>query len=321
MSAPVEPHIITVTLNPSVDCVLAVDRMQADRKLLSSPPRRYPGGGGLNVARVLRRLGDPVTALWSRGGRNGDRLAALLDAEDVPHEGIAGAEETRENVIVQERDSGLHYRLGVPGPALGNAGRDTWYARLSALDPAPDLIVLSGSLPPDASPGWFGELVTGLPERSRVVVDTKDEALRVALAVGVDVVKPNVAELAALVDRDLDGDAAVRRAARDLVDSGGARAVLVSLGRGGALLATADRSIRIAAPSVRARSKVGAGDSMVGGLVHGMNHGWDLADAAAHAVAAGAAAVMTEGTELCRADEVARQAEAVREETDRQRGA
>jgi 6-phosphofructokinase 2 len=314
MTEPTPARVATVTLNPCIDSVTAVTRVRPDRKLRCDEPRRYPGGGGLNVARVLGRLGDDVHAFWSRAGAMGERLASLLAAEDVPATGIAGAGETRVNLVVQERDSDHQYRFGMPGPPLGDPALREWPRRLAALDPPASVYVLSGSLPPDASPAWYGDLIGGLPSGAQVVVDTRGDALRAALDVGVDVVKPNVAELAALAGRDLDGDAAVREEAIALVRREGARAVLVSLGRGGALLVTDEGATRLNAPAVRVRSKVGAGDSMVGGLAHGLARGWPLAEAARLAVAAGSAAVMTAGTELCAADEVWRQHAALREQ-------
>jgi 6-phosphofructokinase 2 len=138
------------------------------------------------------------------------------------------------------------------------------------------------------------------------VVDTKDAALARALDAGVFLIKPNIHELEQLVGRELAGDRAVAEAAGEIVDRGGAEVALVSLGRGGAMLVTADGVEHLRAPVVPLGSKVGAGDSMVGGLAVALARGRELRDAARYAVAAGAAAVMTPGTELCRAEDVER---------------
>jgi 6-phosphofructokinase 2 len=299
-------HIVTVTLNPCVDQVFSIDQLVPDRKLRARGVVRYPGGGGVNVARAAARLGADVLALWSRGGDTGELLADLLQREYVAHAGIAISEPTRENFIVFEVATEQQFRFGLPGPRLGANELDAWCAAMSAIDRKPAYVVVSGSNPPGVSDDWFGEFVRSAKGVARVIVDTKGGALRQALNEGVYLVKPNARELEELAGRMLDGDDDVEAVARDIVAQGGAEAVLVSLGRAGAMLATKQGVQPIRAPAVRLRSKVGAGDSMVGGLVAGLASGLPLEEAAKLSVAAGAAAVMTEGTELCQRADVER---------------
>lgn len=296
--------IVTVTVNPCIDKSCVVERVLADRKLAASRVRRDPGGGGLNVARVVSRLGGDVCALWTSGGRVGAALADLLDAEGLSHAEVPIADEVRENLIVGEEESGQQYRFGMPGPALTEDEQARWADELRERAEGARYVVFSGSLPGSASLEWFGRLLAAVPEGVRVVVDTKRGPLQRALEHGVYLVKPNVEELEDIADRELDDEGAILGVAREVIERGGCEVVLVSLGRGGALLVTAEHAERFTSPSVKLRSKIGAGDSMVGGLVQALDAGATLSDATVRGVAAGTAAVMTEGTELCHAKDV-----------------
>ncbi|WP_437719355.1 1-phosphofructokinase family hexose kinase [Sorangium sp. So ce448] len=298
--------IVTVTLNPCIDKTFSVDRVVADRKLAGQDVHEYPGGGGINVARVITRLGGEAHALWSRGGHMGSRLARLLDAELVPHAPVPIEGETRENLIVTDRSTGEQYRFGMPGPPLSDADRRRWMEHLRQIPPSVEYVVFSGSLPDAAPAAWYGDLLRAAPGGCKLIVDTKGAALRRALERGVYLVKPNVRELEEIAGREMSHDQEIERAAREMVERGGAEVVVVSLGRGGAILITAGGVDRFSSPSVPVRSKVGAGDSMVGGLSAALVERRPLDEAVRFGVAAGAAAVMNDGTELCRRDDAER---------------
>jgi 6-phosphofructokinase 2 len=305
-------NIVTVTLNPCVDKTLSVERVVADRKLAGEDVHEYPGGGGINVARVITRLGGDALALWSCGGDMGSRLARLLDAERLSHLPVPIEGEVRENVIVTDRSTGEQYRFGMPGPRLSEAERLRWIETLRGLPVSTEYVVVSGGLP-DAAPGdWYGDLLRALPKGARVIVDSKQEALRRALEVGVYLIKPNLRELEEIVGRQMSRDEEIQRAAREIIERRGAEAVLVSLGRGGAILVTAREMDHFTTPPVPVRSKVGAGDSMVGGLTAALAEKRPLEEAVRFGVAAGAAAVMNEGTELCRREDAEQLFQSVR---------
>ena len=298
--------IVTITLNPCIDKTVSVPQILPDCKLTCRNIGAYPGGGGLNVARVITRFGIDVRAYWSCGGENGRQLTQLLNAEEVQHTPIPIADSVRENLIVQEESSGNLFRFGMPGPLLSDAERDRWIQQVRQIPSSTQYVVFSGSLPQGTPPEWYRELLRVVPDKVRVVVDTKMAALRYALDVGVYLIKPNVREMEELVGRELCDDAAIEGAVRGVIDRGGAEVVVLSQGRAGVLFATADRLERISALSVRLRSKVGAGDAVVGGLLAALCQGKLLPAAVKFGVAAGAAAVMTEGTELCRKEDVER---------------
>jgi 6-phosphofructokinase 2 len=297
--------LVTITLNPCIDRSFSVERLVPERKLDGHDLRDDPGGGGINVARVATRLGGTARALWSAGGDTGRRLARLLDREQLPHAPVDIAGEVRENLIVTDASSSVQYRFGLPGPELDAEARARWVDQVRELPASTSFAVFSGSLPGTTPAAWFAELIAATPRGIRIIVDTKREALTRALDVGVFLIKPNVHELEEIVGRELVGDAEVERAAGELVRRG-AEVVVVSLGRAGALVVTSKGSDRLVAPSVPVRSKVGAGDSMVGGIVAALDRGWSLADATRFGVAAGAATVTSPGTELCRREDVER---------------
>ncbi len=303
--------ITTLTMNPAVDVSTRVDRVTAEDKLRCDAPRRDPGGGGINVARVVRRLGGDARAVFAAAGSSGALLGTLLEDEGVDNDPVDVDGFTRENLFISEEDSDRQFRFLMPGAELDEAARDRLVER--ALRDDPDYLVASGSLPPGVPTDFYATLARAARERGvRMILDTSGDALRDGVGPGVFLLKPNLRELGQLAGRDVTEDPEQEAAALELVDDDRALHVVVSLGRAGALLANAHGIERIPAPTVPIRSKVGAGDSAVGGIVHRLARGDDVATAARMGVAAGAATVMTPGTELCRSDDVERLFERIR---------
>lgn len=301
-----ETQVLTVTLNPALDKTCEVDCVIPERKLDAKDIRRYPGGGGVNVARAVTRLGGRALSLSSHRGETSELLGRLLDEENVPWQPVPVQEPIRENMVVRDRASNQVYRFNMPGPHLSAEDCDAWKLALEKVSPAPAYVVISGSLPPGTSLSWFADLIQSAPIRTRVVVDTKRAALTCAVSQGIFLIKPNVHELEEISETPLEDDDAISEAARRLIHEGRVQVVLVSMGRGGAMLVTAEESLCISAPAVPIRSRVGAGDSMVGGVVTALAKGWPVVEAARFGVAAGSAAVMRDGTELCSREDTER---------------
>ncbi len=302
---------VTLTLNPTVDMSTATDYVVADRKLRCDRRTFDPGGGGINVARVMRELGVPVRALWTRGGLTGARLEQLLGDTGIEHQAIPIEGDTRDHLMVIERSSGRQYRFNLPGPALSETELEACLEAVTELDPETPYLVLSGSLPAGTPDDFYARLAQAAPEGCKVVLDTSDQALARGVEAPVYLIKPNAGELARLAGTDIEGDHQIRDVAREYISRGGVQVVVTSLGAGGAVATTAEESWHVTAPTVNVRSAVGAGDSMVGGMVAGLAQGWSLHDAIRYGVAAGTAAVKTDGTQLCRRDDVERLFEAV----------
>jgi len=295
-------RVVTLTLNPALDLSTRVGQVVAEDKLRCEAPLRDPGGGGINVARAVVRLGGQALAVFPLGGATGDLLVDAVRSQDVDVEVVRTRADTRENVSVTETSSGRQFRFVMPGAAL--AGDETASCLRAVTEAQADLIVTSGSLPPGPSDDTYAELIRMCAGR-RVLVDTSGPALRAAVDAGAWLVKPNLRELGDLVGRDLEDDEAISAAARELL-GGGTEVVVVSMGAGGVWLVSADRTEHVRSPTVPIRSRVGAGDSTVAGIAVALLRGEDLPTAVRRGVAAGAAAVMTEGSELCRAEDAER---------------
>lgn len=301
-----ESEIVTVTLNPALDKTCAVDQVVPDRKLRCSLPDFHPGGGGINVARAIHKLGGSALAVWMCGGATGELLRSLLEAESLNHQPVQIEQMTRENLVIYEQAGEQQYRFGMPGAKLSAAEIQSCQQQLQSLQPTPKFVVLSGSLPPDADDGLYAEFVSQLSKDCRVILDTSGTPLQQGVREGVYLIKPNKRELEMLADDTIRDDDQIQQVASELIDSGQVQVVVTSLGAGGALVTTADTHTHIRAPTVDIRSRVGAGDSMVAGIVLALSRGSSIADAARFGVAAGAAAVMTEGTQLCRRNDAER---------------
>ena len=299
--------VVTFTPNPAIDASTAVDRVIADRKLRCGAPRFDAGGGGINVARVIHRLGGDATALFFSGGPTGELLHQLLERDGVANRTVHSEQWTRENVTVLEESSGRQFRFCMPGPQVTC---EEWHSALELLgqwEPTPQFVVASGSLPPGVPPDGFAQVARTIKASgSRLVLDTSGSALVCGVTSGVYLVKPNLRELAALAGVKIADEEHVKAAARSIVERGWSEVVVVSLGAGGALVVTATDCHRIIAPIVPVRSRVGAGDSMVAGIVLALVRDWPLAEAVRFGVAAGAAAVMQHGTELCHREDAER---------------
>jgi 6-phosphofructokinase 2 len=300
-------RIATLTVNPTIDINTRVDQVVPEKKLRCERPRREPGGGGLNVSRAIQRLGGKSIALFIAGGPTGQMLDELLREAELDRQLISIDDWTRENLIVYEEHSEQQFRFGMPGPDMSEEEWQQCLDEVKALDSAPDYIVASGSLAPGMPDDFYGRLATiASGQDARLIVDTSGDALREAVEAGVYLIKPNVAEFQDLIGRELSDEQQQEEAGRDLIARGCCQVIVVSLGSGGALVITGDGCRYQRTPTVPIRSKVGAGDSMVAGVVLGLARALDLMDAVRFGVAAGAAAVMTPGTELCRREDAER---------------
>jgi 6-phosphofructokinase 2 len=301
------PDIVTLTINPAIDIFVNVGRIEPTRKLRCSPPKRDPGGGGINVARVAHRLGGDVTAIYPIGGQIGKLLQRLVEREDIESLVTPSHVETRENFTVYEESTGEQYRFVLPGSALHRAEWQAVLDRLASLPEPPKFVVASGSVPPGVPNDFFAHVVRHAKALgAKTVIDTSGAALAAVLDEGVTAIKPNLVELIEFaglpLDRDEDRIAACRKMAAD----GRAEMVALTLGERGALLVTADRAWRALPLAIEAVSSVGAGDSFLGGLVAALAGGKSLDEAFRIAVAAASAAVLMPGTGLCQPQEVKR---------------
>lgn len=300
-------RIVTLTMNPTIDTSFSVPRVVPERKLRCGAPRQDPGGGGINVSRAVAKLGGGSFAWFAAGGTNGRLLSTFLTAEDIPHEALEIAGNIRENIVAYEDSTGLQYRFTMPGSPLSEAEWRGCLETFGSFEPYPEFVVASGSLPPGVPEDFYGRLARTVRSRGgKFVVDTRGEALRHAIREGVYLAKPNINELQDIFGEELSSDRAIEARVRELIRGGGSEVVIVSLGAGGAVLVSGRTVERVHAPTVPIRSKIGAGDSMTAGIVLKLARGEAVPAAFRYGVAAGSAAVMTPGTELCRKEDTDR---------------
>lgn len=296
--------VLTITLNPALDLTTSTDRLAPTRKLRCTQPRFDPGGGGVNVSRAIKELGGESRAFVAVGGSTGTRLRTMLESAGLDCEFWMVGEETRTSLTIMEKHTGQHYRFVMPGPTLNVSeaeGLLPWLQRL--IGPAPGLVVLSGSLPPGLPIDTYGRITRLARELgAKVIIDTHGEPLRAAVRERPYLIRLNHLEAHELVGGD--ANVAAHRLGHDLVLRGLAEIAIVTLAEEGAIVATVAGQYEIRPPKVAVRSTVGAGDSFVAALTCGLANDWPLEEAARYGVAAAAAAVTTDATELCKRDTV-----------------
>lgn len=315
------PHILTLTLNPSVDLSASTERVRPEHKLRCEMGAVDAGGGGITVSRVVQSLGGRTIAIFPEGGNTGTLLTERLAATGVPSAAVHVRAPTRLCVNVGESSTGHEYRFILPGTPLGDDELATLRARLEAELSGADAVVLSGSLPPGVPEDIYARIAAKARERGvRVILDTSGPALRHALGSGLFVVKPSRREFAELVGEPLKDVESLAAACRRVHRSGAAEVIVVSMGKEGALLTSSAGQWLAAPPRIEARSAVGAGDSFVAAATLALLRGDSHDRALAYGSAAGAAALLAPGTEVCSKDVVERLLPQVRLERIEARG-
>ena len=299
--------VATLTPNPAVDLSTSVERIVPVYKLRGTSQRRDPGGGGINVARVIKRLGGEASAIYPVGGATGDLLCKLLEREGVASRTVPIADETREDFFVSEISTGQQYRFILPGPYLTENEWQQCLTLLSRTEPFPSFVVASGSLPRGV-PDDFYARVARITKRhgAQMVLDTSGPALAAAVAEGVDLIKPNLREMRDLTGFEPSDAGAWVDAARTLTESGKVAVIALTMGHLGAALVTRDRVLHAPPLAITPVNAVGAGDSFLGALICRMASGAALDESFRLAAAAGAAALLNAGTGLCLFDDVKR---------------
>jgi len=301
---PASPDVVTITLNPALDYSFSVPSLVPGSKMRSSTPRIDPGGGGINVARVLHVLGVRTLAVFPAAGHIGQALTELLEVERLPFEAIEVTGETRLSHHVTALDTGLEYRFVLPGQPLAaeDVGRCFEVVRRQGRHTA--YVVLSGSLPPGTSPGVVSQ-VRCLADSlgARLVLDASGSALE--RAHGAFLLKPSVRELEEHLGRGLPSVEEQLAGARELLETAQAGVVVLSRGHLGIAVVTPAGDQLLPAVAGDVISGVGAGDALVAGIIAGLVHGWDLPRAARLGLACSGAMIATAGTSVFSRDDLA----------------
>ena len=289
------PRIVTLTLNPAIDMASTAPAVRPTHKIRTFDEHVGPGGGGVNVARVVHALGGDTLALVLAGGVTGHFLAELLDDAGVPRRCLPIAGRTRVSTVVYDQTTGLEYRFVPQGPVIAAT---EWSSMLTALQEIEaDWVVASGSLPPGVPEDFYARVAQLCAARGqRFVLDSSGAPLKAALGCGIRLVKPSLNELELLVGSALPDAPAQDAQAMAMVRSGAADMIAVTLGAEGALLATAGGVYRRAALAGVVRSTVGAGDAFLAAMTLALARGKTPEHALAWGIAAAGVAVSGVGT-------------------------
>ncbi|MGW5342015.1 hexose kinase [Streptomyces sp. HUAS TT3] len=287
-------------MNPTVDLCWEVGHLEAVGKNRARVRSVAAGGGGINVARHIVRLGGRATAIHTAGGEVGLRLNRLLDEEGIDHIAVDIDEDTREALVLFEAESRRSYHLVPPGPQLhDHEGRRCLDLLEQAVDGCP-YVVASGSMPRGLRDDFYAAVARRVREAgSRVILDTSGPALRAALAEGVFLFRCNRTEAESLTGRAVRGFDDARALNERLLATGAAEIAVTTLGALGALCSTGRGHTELYVPPLPGEplSDAGAGDSMVAALTAELAAGRDPVSACALGVATAAAAMLTPSTE------------------------
>lgn len=297
--------ILTITLNPTIDVSSDAQIVRPVHKIRTSRQTHDPGGGGVNVARVIASLGGQVEALYLAGGAMGEHLEKMLKERGIPQQAVPINGMTRVSFNVFENQTGFEYRFVPQGPEVSADEIENCLQHVREFKGA--YVVASGSVPTGAPTDILAQIAQiASANGAKFVLDSSGLALHQALDAGnVHLAKPSLRELEQLMDKELDEESA-KDAASELVSKGACESLAVTLGAQGAIYAHAGGVERFAACHVKTRSAVGAGDSFLGAMVWALAQGWEKKEAFRLGIAAGAAAALTPGTELCHKDDVLR---------------
>lgn len=302
------PAILTLTPNPALDLSTTAERVLPTHKLRCGPVTRYAGGGGVNVARLLHRLGADVAAWTLTGGPAGAKVQQLLHQEGVSTLSLPIADDTRENLSVIETTTGQEFRFVLPGPLLAATEWQAMLERLASLANVPRWLVASGSLPLGVPEDFYAQAARIAQRKgARFALDSSGPALAAALQVGVSLVKPSLRELRELTGEALPDAPAWQAAAQNLVRSGQAELVALSLGAQGGLIASRAGVWQAPAlPVPTTTGTTGAGDCFLAAILWALERGAAPPEALRWGMAAGAAALLAPGTALAQVADVQR---------------
>lgn len=282
-------RVLTVTLNPALDLTVQLPALRLGEVNRSDNLQAHAAGKGLNVAQVLADLGHQLTVTGFLGEANAQPFEQLFSARGFADEFVRVAGETRSNIKLAEAD-GRITDINGPGLEVGAAQRDELLARLERLVPGHELVVVAGSLPRGVELPWFVELLQRLARLgARVALDTSGAALREGLALSPWLIKPNEEELAQARGLDPANAQALADEARRL--NARIEHVVMSQGAAGVSWFSPAAAWHAQPPKVRVVSTVGAGDSLLAGMLHGLLAGWPAERTLAHATAIAAQAV------------------------------
>ncbi|MGE7906701.1 1-phosphofructokinase [Peribacillus sp. NPDC094092] len=277
--------IYTVTLNPSIDYLVEVESFQMGKVNRTSYDAKFPGGKGINVSRVLKRLGNSTTALGFIGGQTGEFVKRFLRQEEIFTDFTEIAGDTRINVKLK---TGMETEINSQGPTISKGNYQQLFSQIEQLNNT-DIIILSGSIPASVPSDVYEAMARSCSRNGiKVVVDTSGKELLNVLPHRPFLIKPNHHELGELFSTEIRTVDDAREYGAKLVEAG-AQNVIVSMAGQGAVLCSGGESYSANVPKGNVINSVGAGDSMVAGFIGTYESTGDILSAFRFSLAAGSA--------------------------------
>lgn len=294
--------ITTVCMNPAFDKTVTVDTLRPGRVNRAEQSRMDAGGKGVNVAIVAQRLGLEAQCIGCAGADGAEQFLAMLDAQGLAHHFLTVPGTLRTNLKIAPADGSEMTEINEPGAAVNRETLETFFSLAEKAAVGSKMAVVTGSLPPECPEGTYRDLIRVM--NVPCVLDVSGRELMLGLEAGPCLIKPNIHELALTLGRPVRTLQEIVSGAKELI-ARGAQQTLVSMGGDGAVLVTAQKAFYAPAIPVQVASTVGAGDSMVGGWLKGMEESdGDPVVAFRWSIAAATASVMTEGTQLVRPEDI-----------------
>ena len=295
-----KPKIITLTVNPAIDKSTTVRRITPNRNLRCETPMFEAGGGGINVSKVLQKLGQDSICMYLEGGHTGAYFKTLLNKSGISQEPISIQGVTRENLAVTDLSCHQQFRFGMPGPEVTTEECNKTLQHLDTLLTEGTFLVASGSLSPGMPLDFYARVAKlAQAKKAKLILDTSGEPLFIGAQAGAFLLKPNLGELSRLCGVTEISFTDLIPLAQKFMANNPCELMVVSLGPQGAFVITQDYHEHINAPVVYQNSTIGAGDSMVAGMVFALANHKSISDTAKFGVACGTAATMTPGSQLC----------------------
>jgi 6-phosphofructokinase 2 len=294
--------IYTVTLNPCLDITVEVEELVYDDVNYIAEERKRAGGKGIDVSRVIKELGGQSVALGFAGGYHGMELEGSLINEGVVCDFTKMHEETKTNITIYQRKKKIQTLLSTPEPSITPLEMAAFFGKIREI-PAGSFVAISGNPPESINENFYAQITTTLREKGiKVVLDTDGVALKMGVSAGPFLIKPNIHEFGRLVEKNVSDMNEILEQARPYMDV--LECMVVSMGVKGVLGLTKEGVFRVVPPKVKVRSSIGAGDSLVAGIVYGLSSGSSFEDAVVLGVACGTASTLNQENGLCRKEDV-----------------
>ena len=290
--------IYTVSLNPILDRIVEVEELIYDDVNMVMEEKKYPGGRGIDVSRVIKELGGKSIAMGFVGGYNGLEIVGRLVNEGIICDFTKIHNETRAHITIFQRKKKLQTLLSTLCPAISQIEVDDFFRKIQEIPPN-SYVVISGNIPQGMSDSFYAQLITTLKERDiKVILDTDEEALKRGADAGPYLVKPNVHEFGRLVEANVSEAEDIVKYARPYEDK--IKYIVVSMGAKGVIGISKEGNFHVMPPKIHVRSSIGAGDSLVAGIIFALNENVLFEDALTLGVACGTASALNPGCDLCK---------------------